>query len=101
MLRIPGPGVVGAGRLQLDSTGIVSAVSAQNGNFFIVAYLVSIVSIFTVFVSPRFLSPPDNVVRFNKTTSYALRNTVFRICHNNGVVFADYHSLSSVKLGGG
>ena len=89
------------GDFNWTAPGIVSAVSAQTGNFFIVAYLVSIVSIFTVFVSPRFLSPPDNVVRFNKTTSYALRNTVFRICHNNGVVFADYHSLSSIKLGGG
>ena len=50
-------GLWDAGRLQLDSAGIVSAVSAQNGNFFILAYLVSIVSIFTVFVSPVFLSP--------------------------------------------
>ena len=51
--------------------------------------------------APAFCPPPDNVVRFNKTTFYALRNTVFRIRHNNGVVFADYLESQFHQVGRG
>ena len=106
MLRIPGPGR-GCG-MQGDFNWTAPASSPpcppRMGTSLFWLILYRLYQYLPYLSAPAFCPPPDNVVRFNKTTFYALRNTVFRICHNNGVVFADYltiYSLSSIKLVGG
>ena len=100
MLRIPGPDCGMQGDFNWTAPASSPPCPPRMGTSLFWLILYRLYQYLPYLSARAFCPPPDNVVRFNKTTFYALRNTVFRICHNNGVVFADYLESQFHQVGG-